>query len=723
MATAEEITFGTVLRRYRRSRALSQGELAERAGLSARSISDLERGARRSPYPETLRLLIGALGLADYEQAEMIEAAKRARTPAAESRRTSERLDDLHLQPTVFLGREREVKAVKEMLLDPRTRLVTLTGTGGVGKTRLSLEVAEELGQEFVAGVHLVRLAPLSDPCLVATTIAGSLGVSETAGLSPLVRVAKYLQDKQMLLILDNFEHVLEAALDVSELLASCPKLKVLVTSRAPLRLYGEQEFQVPPLELPDTELMLPIARFLDNEAVSLFTQRAKGVRSDFELTETNVMAVIEICRRLDGLPLAIELAAARVKLLSPQAILPRLGQRLALLTGGPRDLPARQRTMRDTIDWSYNLLHPAEKVLFARLAVFVGERSLEAIEAVCHTSSEASDILDRLGSLVDMSLLRRVGEDAQGRFWMLETISDYAAEKLEQSGEAGELHRRHALYYLELSERTEPELDGPKQAEWLDRLEAERDNLRAALEWALQTDTEIAARLCSALWLYWYDHGHILEGRRWMEAAVARSQSLPAAIRTKLLNAAGDLAWSQADYTRATQLLEEALGLAREYGGRRAIALSLIHLGNVAVYRGEYERAIQLLEESLLLEREDRDRRGVAASLTSLGTAVLYRGDHERAMQLLEESLSIERQDRNRRGIAAALTGLGNAALHKGEYERATQLLEESLTLKRQVGNKRGTAISLNSMARVALHQGDYQKAEQLLQESLALA
>ncbi|MDP9353318.1 MAG: tetratricopeptide repeat protein, partial [Chloroflexota bacterium] len=525
-----------------------------------------------------------------------------------------------------------------------------------------------------------------------------------------------------MLLVLDNFEHVLDAALDVSELLASCPKLKVLATSRAPLRLYGEQEFQVPPLELPGTDLMLPIARFLDNEAVSLFTQRARGVRSDFELTEANARAVVEICRRLDGLPLAIELAAARVKLLSPQAILPRLGQRLALLTGGPRDLPARQRTMRDTIDWSYNLLHPAERVLFARLAVFVGGRSLEAIEAVCHTSSEASDLLDRLGSLVDMSLLR-VGEDAQGRFWMLETISDYAAEKLEQSGEEGELRRRHAQYYLELGERTEPELDGPQQAEWLDRLEAERDNLRAALAWALQTDSEIAARLCSALWLYWCDHGHILEGRRWMEAAVARARSLPAAIRTKLLNAAGDLAWSQADYTRATQLLEEALGLARQYGGRRAIALSLIHLGNVALYRGEYERAIQLLEESLLLEREDCDRRGVAASLTSLGAAVLYRGDCERAVQLLEESLSIERQDRNRRGIAAALTGLGNAALQKGEYERAAQLLQESLTLKRQVGNKRGTAISLNSMARVALHQGDDRKAEQLLQGSLALA
>ena len=724
VATTEETTFGALLRRYRRARALSQGELAERAGLSPRSISDLERGIRRLPYPETLRLLIDALALTDHERTAMIDAVTRERSrPSQAGSSTPHVPDDLQLQPTVFLGREGQVEALKDLLLAPQSRLVTLTGTGGVGKTRLGLRVAEELLQHFAGGVHLVRLAPLSEPSLVATTIAQSLGVSEAAGSPPVGSLAKYLRDKQMLLVLDNFEHLLDAALDVSELLASCPRLKVLVTSRAPLRIRGEQEYLVPPLELPIAEHFPIIGRLLENESVSLFVQRAKDVKSDFDLTEADATAVVEICRRLEGLPLAIELAAARVKLLPPQALLPRLGSRLALLTGGPRDLPARQRTIRDTIDWSYKLLEPRERVLFARLAVFVGGCTLNAAEAVCHISGDVSDVLDRLGSLVDKSLVQRLGEDARCRFWMLETIAELAAEKLEESGAGEALRRRHAEYFLELSEKVEPELDGPQQAVWLDRLEAERDNVRAALEWALRENTELAARLCSALWLYWYDHGYIREGRRWMESAVARSQSLPVSVRIKLLNTTGDLAWSQADYGRAAQLLEEALGLAREGGSRRDMTLSLNHLGNVAIYKGEYERAIRLLDESLVLEREVRDRRGIAASLTSLGTAVLYKGDCERAMRLLEESLSIERQDGNLRGIAAVLTGLGNAALCMNELGRATQLLDESLMLKRHVGNKRGMAISLNSLARVALHQGDAQKAEQLLQEGLALS
>ena len=723
MAADDADNFGNQLRRLRLARGLTQESLAEKAGLSPRAIGALEQGERRAAHRDTIRLLAEALGLPpqDRERLEMAAASQRKRQPRQHTLPPSPR-HNLPAPLSSFVGREREVREVRRLL--GQTRLLTLTGTGGAGKTRLAMEVAGGLVGEYPEGVWLIELASIARAELVPGAVAATVGVREQSGVPLIDTLGAFLSPKQLLLLLDNCEHVIDAVAELTrDLLVRCPGVRVLATSREALRIAGETRWTVPTLSVPGPAPSYSVASLSGYEAVSLFTERATARQPSFRIDSSNATAVVEVCRRMDGLPLAVELAAARVDVLTPMQIAERLRDFSHLLTGGERGSSPRQRTLEATLEWSYDLLTAPERQLFAQLSVFSGGWTLESAGAVACTGGEAEEVFELLARLVEKSLVTTVEVNGEMRYGLLEPVRRYAAQKLEESGEAEAMRRRHAEYYLELSEKVEPELDGPQQAEWLDRLETDRDNLRTALEWALREDSELAARLCSALWLYWYDHGHILEGRRWMESVVARSKSLPVSVRIKLLNTTGDLAWSQADYGRAAQLLEEALGLARKGGNRRDMTLSLNHLGNVAIYKGEYERAIRLLEESLVLEREARDRRGIAASLTSLGSAVLYMGDCERAMQLLEESLSIEQQDGNLRGIAAALTALGNVTLSMAEVERATQLLEKSLVLKRRVGNKRGTAVSLNSLARVSLHQGDAQKAEQLLYEGLALA
>src|ERR687893_813113 len=409
------------------------------------------------------------------------------------------RLNNLPAQPTPLVGRERELGEVRDLLRAEEVRLLTLTGPGGIGKTRLGLQVAAELVDEFEDGVFFVALAPITDPALVASAIAEALGVVE-AGDQPLEEGLKgYLRGKELLLLLDNFEQVLGAAPLVGELLSVCPKLKVLATSRSVLRVYGEQEFPVPPLELPDHKRLLSVERLTQYEAVRLFIERAKAARPDFSVTNENAPAVAEICVRLDGLPLAIELAAARIKLLTPKAMLERLGSRMKLLRGGSCDLPERQRTLRGTIEWSHALLEESDQVLFARLAVFSGGRTLEAIEAVCDTEGDLPvDALEGVSSLLDKSLLvREETSEEESRFVMLETIHEYAREKLHESGEAAELSRLHAEYFLAFAEEAEPELEGTEQAPWMERLEADYDNCRAALSWLLEVgEAELALRI-----------------------------------------------------------------------------------------------------------------------------------------------------------------------------------------------------------------------------------
>jgi predicted ATPase len=639
--------------------------------------------------------------------------------------------NNLPVQLTSFIGREREMAEVKGLL--STARLVTLTGPGGSGKTRLALEVAGELLAEYADGVWWVEHDALQDSALVPQAVATVLGVREEPGRSLTETLTDYLQPRQVLLVLDNCEHLVEACATLADtLLRSCPNLSILATSQEVLRLSGGREFPVPPLALPDPDEALPVEVLSQYEAVELFIQRAQAARPNFVLDQTNASAVTDICVRLDGLPLAIELAAARIKLLSPQAILARLEDRFKLLRGGARDLPARQRALRATIDWSHDLLDEDEQTLFRRLAVFIGGRTLEGVEAVCSGIEEDDrlaplqiDVLDGLASLVDKSLIQQEeGVDGEPRFTMLVTIHQYAAERLEESGEAEALRRRHAEYFLALAEEAEPELTGPEQAAWLERLEEEHDNLRAALRWAEESgEAETGLRLGGALWRFWDVRGHYSEGRERLAALLALSgASGRMAARAKALNGAGNLAWSQSDYAAARSLHEEGLTIRRELGDKRDIALSLNSLGIVARRQGDYAAARSLLEKSLAIERELGNKRGIAMSLNNLGLVAASQDDYAAARSFYEESLTIRRELGDKQGIANSLGNLGEVARDQGDYTAARSLHEESLAICRELGDKLGIAYLLEGFVALAAAQGQPGRALRLAGAAAAL-
>jgi predicted ATPase/DNA-binding CsgD family transcriptional regulator len=602
---------------------------------------------------------------------------------------------------------------------------LTLTGPGGVGKTRLGIRVAEEIADEFAAGVSFVSLAPIREPDLVIPTIARTLGLTELGERPLSERLADLLKEKELLLLLDNFEQVVEIALRVAELLAGCPRLKVLVTSREVLHLSCERVFPVPPLGLPDLKRLPKDIRILSGyEAVAFFVERARAVKPEFLLTEKNASVVAEICARLDGLPLSIQLAAARTRLLSPRAILERLQRRLRLLKGGARDAPARQKTLRDTIEWSYDLLGADEQSIFRRLSVFVGGCTVEAAEAVCEPQEDlAEEVLDILASLMDKSLLRRTEtEDGEGRLWMLETIREYALEGLQAGGEEQEARHAHATYYLALAEKARPELRGPRQAEWFDRLEGEHDNLRAALRWALESgDTEIALQLAAELWWFWYKRGHLSEGRRWLEEVLSKSVS-PTSTRAEALNGAGVLARNQSDFAQAQAWLEEGLALRRELGDKKGISKVLVDLGTVAGDRGDPAQAAAFFDKSLRLKKEVGDRWGTALVLGNLAAAAHELGNLADAGALSEESLELFRALGDKAGIAWAFETLGEVAEDEDEYGRAAASYQESLNLYREVGDKEGKALMARHLGRIARIQGDYGQAATLYDESLRL-
>jgi predicted ATPase/uncharacterized protein HemY len=637
---------------------------------------------------------------------------------------------NLPAQLTTLVGRESEINAIRQRMQREDVRLLTLTGPGGIGKTRLGVEVAATLLQDFPDGIFFVSLAPIRDPGLVLSTIAHTLGVKESGGLPPLQSLLDYLREKQLLLLLDNFEQVVAAAPLVTDLLAACPRLKVLVTSREVLRLRGEQEFPVPALTLPDPRRTPPLETLSQYEAVKLFIQRALAAKPNLIINNENAPAVVEICFRLDGLPLAIELAAARVKLLSLQELLQRLEDRFKLLRGGARDLPARHQTLRRTVAWSYDLLDEAEKVLFRRLAVFIGGCTLEAAEAVCapaddeHIAALAIDVLDGLASLIDKSLLRQEeGADDEPRFVMLATIHDHAAERLAEGEEAGSLHRRHTVYYLSLAEQAEPELKGPKQIRWLSQLELEHDNLRAALHWAREHgETGVSLRLGKALWQFWEVHGHISEGRRHLADMLSQSSTSSPATRAKALIGANSLARNQGDYVAATSFLKESLVLFQELGDKHGIAFTLGNLGLLAKYEGDYEQASALCETSLALFRELGDRDRIAVALNHLGVIAHDQGNYERAKLLYGESLALKRELGDKGGVAYALHNLAFIAYEQAEYELAKTLYEESLSLKQELGHKYAIAKTLGNLGLVAREQGDYGQAVLLHEKALAL-
>ncbi len=637
------------------------------------------------------------------------------------------RRNNLPAQPTPLVGRERELEEGLALLRGSHVRLLTFTGPGGTGKTRLGLQAAAELTDEFEDGVFFVALAAVADPTLVAPAITRTLGLTKSGNRPAEELLEDYLRDKQVLLVLDNFEQVLESAPLLDALLSAASGLKVLATSRTPLRLYGEHEFPVPPLSLPDTAFLPPVESLTRYEAVRLFVDRARAIRPDFSLTEENAPAVIEICTRLDGLPLAIELAAARIKLLPPQAMLTRLGNRLKLLTGGARNLPERQRTLRNAIAWSYEMLDEGEKKLFARLAVFSGGSTLEGIEEVCDPQGDLPmDALEGVSSLLDKSLLRQEeGQGAEPRLMMLETIREFALEKFEESDDSEAIKRAHCEYFLALAEEAEPRLWGPEDAAWLARLEREHDNMRAALSWTVEhEEAELALRLGGALRWFWYMEGYYSEGRRWLEVALGKDWGTAAQARAEALEGVGWLAWGQGDLDGAHAAAEEGLKLSTEAGlGDVVVANFQNVLGEAVVrQRGDYERAEDLLEESLALHRKARDNRGVAWSLGNLANVSSDRGNYERAKELYEEGLSLSRELGGAELLGAYLISLGYEFLLEGNPEKATALNEEAVVLYRKRRHGGRLQIALDNLGWAALVRGDLGRAEALHGESLVL-
>lgn len=648
-------------------------------------------------------------------------AMQRLVTVSPEHLRDPASVNNLPPQLTTLIGREREVAAARDLLMGGETRLLTLSGPGGVGKTRVGLKLAEDVACEFAAGVLFVSLAPVRDPDLVVPTIAQAAGVREAGERSLFGRLESHLRDRQLLLFLDNFEQVADAAPVVTELLKGCPFLKVLITSRESLRLSGEQEFPVPQLGLPDPQRLPQTEASSRYEAVALFEERARRVRPDFRLTAANAPLVAGICARLDGLPLAIELAAARIRLLPPQKMLERLEHRLEVLTGGARDAPARQRTLGKTIEWSYDLLDPAEQLLFRRLAVFSGGCTLEAAEAV--TGEPGGDTLGTLEALIDKNLLRGTERyDGEPRLTMLETIRDYALERLSSSGEEEAIRRAHAGYYLALAERAKPHLTTAVQVAWLDLLESEHDNLRAALSWSLDREQpETALRLGRALWRFWYLRCYLSEGQRWLDGALARVGGAPL-LRAGALSGAGHIAWGRGDFGRAAALHEESLRLFRRLGDRAGVAASLNGLSFVSRMRGEYAAARVMCEEALSVYRELDDRWGIAQSLFLSGATAAFGGDHAAARPLLEESVALYREIGERQGLADALGVLGMSAVSQEDYGAALPLLEESRTVMRNVGYRRGLAKTSSCLGDIALKRGVHAKARVLYEEGLEI-
>jgi predicted ATPase/class 3 adenylate cyclase len=625
------------------------------------------------------------------------------------------RPNNLPAQLSTFIGREDVIREVQEALQS--TRLLTLTGAGGTGKTRLALEVAHRELPAFPDGVWFVDLSTITEPSVVPTEIAIAFDLTRAPGASVFECLEAHLRDRALLLILDNFEQVLDAALAVEHLLSHASGLKVIVTSRSVLSVYGEHEYPVPPLRLPEPDQSPDLAALAQSEAMSLFLDRARAVRPDFELTRENATVVAEICRKLDGLPLAIELAAVRMNVLTPQTILPRLDERLSLLTSGPRSLPERQRTLRGAIDWSYQLLEESERRLFARLATFWGGGTIEAIEAV-GGSEIGGRVLDLLGDLVDNSLLRRT-ETLTGeiRFQMLETIREFATERLEAEPDAAEVRERHARHYLALAIEAEPHLIGADQKEWLDRCDREHDNIRAALAWSIQAgEVRAGQEAAGALWRFWHQRGQLPEGRRKLEQLLqAAGGEGHTPERIKALTGAGGLAYWQNDYPATERFYKEALEIAQELNDPRSIAEGLFNLSFVDRIRGDAEGGMAKLRRVLEMARSIDERQLAADSLFLLGSHEIREGRPEDGFPMLEEALTIFRELGNLFATADSLSGLGSYYRLIGESEAADTAQREALEIFVEVGNPIGIAMVLEEMAMTETMDGRYERALRL--------
>jgi predicted ATPase len=681
--------------------------------MSARGISDLERGARSHPHQETVRLLADALGLSGTARSTFARAAPR--TIGHTAARPERVAVPLPRPLTPLIGRTQERAMLTSLLQEDVVRLVTLTGPGGVGKTRLALAVAEQVSEAFPDGRIFVDLAPLQDPALVLAHVAAMLGVRESAGRALIAAMHDVLRERDVLLVLDNVEHLLPAAPVVLDLLAAGPRMKVLATSRAPLRVRGEREYPVPVLRLPTPEDARDVTVLAMNEAVAFFIDRVQAGKPDFALTVDNAAAVVDICQRLDGLPLALELAAARTKILAVQTLRTRLDQRLPLLTGGTRDAPARQRTLHDTIAWSYDLLRAEDRCLFDRLGVFVGGWTLEAAETVVNLEGNR-DVLAGLAALADLSLIRLDESGAEPRYGMLETIREFAQDRLAASGDEAALRQTHAAYFLSLAEHGKPELYGPRQGTWLRLLEAERPNFRVALATlATSDDHDTHLRLAAALGDFWFLRGHLTDGRSHLERALARAEA-PSPSRAEALRGLGVLAYAQSDFAAAETWLRQSEALAEALNVPTLLWHAPFERGFAAQLEGDVERAASRFEAALAAAREHNDAFGAGIALSALGYMAHQRGDLDAAERLSAEAIGLLRTVGAAFELCFGLRLIGEIALARDDLARAIAAYQEALDLALDIEVELAVASALAGFAAVAAARGDHTSAAQVL-------
>ena len=753
----EELTFGVWLRKQRRALDLTRQVFADQVGCAEVTLRRIEAGTLK-PSKELASILLEKLGIPDAEWPQWISFARGlSNLPTLSSPSSSKPITNLPAPLTSFIGREKELEQIKKRL--EKNRLVTLTGSGGVGKTRLSIQVASELLDEYLHGVWLVELAPVTNPSLVVQTVCTALDVTPQVNMPAFNVLMEYLRSKKVLLVVDNCEHLIDACAQLCDsLLQACSDLRMIASSREALGIDGEYVYRVPSLSLPHPNDGLH--KVNESEAVKLFVERANAMQPNLELTQSNAPVIAQICQRLDGIALAIELAASRVKLLKVEQIASRLDDVFRLLTGGSRTALPRQRTLRAMIDWSYNLLSEEEKTVLRHLCVFFGGWTLEAAEFVC----DKPNMLDLLMHLVDKSLVSVDLEHSdEPRYYLLETIRQYAREKLVECNEVEQARARYLEYFLRLAQRAEPEIYGARQIEWSQKLENEHENTRGALEWSMQGNVRLGQELAATLWWSWHFNGHLHEGYEWLEKILAVNPQEKTLVRAKLLSGAGtfasalgfaeeigtkfseasillfrqlgdeqstafplntlaNLAESRSDYDQAVALAEESRQLFKKAGNKWGVRFVLVTLGKVAVAQENFEQARKFYEESLSLAKEIGDQEGFAWGLLFMGLLAETLGDDERAMELYEEALQIEKVVKGKVATYWLLRHMGMTCIRQGDYEKGEVLLEEAIEISRKMGSQAKTAYILPALGIIACYQENYRKARSLYAESLQL-